>query len=109
MYQPTIVVCVTALSCLVFIIAVRVGRVQLYRLSHLNEHTVAQNQYTGKIIKELFTIICRASLPVSQKCELSYSVLGMTENCIHTELKYYRTGCGVGLGGGKVENVFLMT
>ena len=52
MYQLTIVVCVTALSCLVFIIAVRVGRVQLYRLSHLNEHTVAQNQYAGKTTRQ---------------------------------------------------------
>jgi len=36
-----------------------------------------------------------------QNCELSYNVLGMTENCNHTEWIYYRTGCGIWLVGGK--------
>jgi len=44
-----------------------------------------------------------------QNCELSYNVLGMTENCNHTEWIYYRTGCGIWLVGGKCANVILWT
>jgi len=42
-----------------------------------------------------------------QNCELSYNVLGMTENCKHTEWIYYRTGCGIWLVGGKGDNVIM--
>jgi len=43
-----------------------------------------------------------------QNCELSYNVLGMTENCNHTEWIYYRTGCGIWpLVGGKGANVIM--
>ena len=47
----------------------RVGRAQLYRLSLVDAHTVAQNQYTG-IFFTIFTFFVMALCYV-QKCELS--------------------------------------
>jgi len=35
----------------------------------------------------------------------AYYVLGMTENCNHTEWIFYRTGCGIWLVGGKGANI----
>jgi len=43
-----------------------------------------------------------------QNCELSYNVLGVTENCNHTQWIHYRTGCGIWLVGGKGANVLLI-
>jgi len=34
-------------------------------------------------------------------------ILGMTENCKHTEWIYYRTGCGIWLVGDKGANVIM--
>ena len=57
------------------------GRAQLYRLSLVDAHTVAQNQYTGKKFDNIHFVFVIALCYV-QKCELSYNVLGMTQNCI---------------------------
>ena len=53
----------------------RVGRAQLYRLSLVDAHTVAQNQCMGKKIDNIHFVFVMALCYV-QKCELSYNVLG---------------------------------
>jgi len=62
----------------------------------------------GKIIWHLSSYFVVAIYV--KNCELSYNVLGMMENCNHTEwiyYRYYRTGCGIWLVGGKGTNVIM--
>ena len=80
------------------------GRAQLYRLSLVDAHTVAQNQYTGKKLT-IFTFFVMALCYV-QKCELSYNVLGMTQNCIPpSEIILPNRECAIRLGIGEGANV----
>ena len=77
----------------------------LSRLSLVNAHTVAQNQYTGKkfdIIHFFFVM----ALCYVQKCELSYNVLGMMQNCIPpSEIIKPNRECVIRLGVGEGANV----
>ena len=52
----------------------------MYRLSLVDAHTVAQNQYTGKKFDNIHFFVM--AFCYVQKCELSYNVLGMSQNCI---------------------------
>ena len=61
----------------------RVGRAQVYRLSVVSANTVAQDQYTGKKYDKITCFVI--AWCCVQNCELSNIVLGMTQNCIHTE------------------------
>ena len=46
----------------------------------VDAHTVVQNQYTGKKFDNIHFFVM--ALCYVQKCELSYNILGMTQNCI---------------------------
>ena len=56
---------------------------QLYQLFPVDTHTVVHNQCMRKEFdsNHLFVV----ALCYVPKCELSCNVLGMTQNCIHTE------------------------
>ena len=76
----------------------------MYRLSLVDAHTVAQNQYTGKNLT-IFTFFVMALCYV-QKCELSYNVLGITQNCITpSEIIIPIRECVIQLGIGEGANV----
>ena len=50
-------------------------------LSLINQQRIfAQNQYTGKKFDDIHFLVM--ALCYVQKCEPSYNVLGMTQNCI---------------------------
>ena len=80
-----------------------VGKAQLYQLSLVDAHTVAQNQYTGKNVT-IFTYFVMALCYV-QECELSYNVLGMTQNCIPPREIIILNGSVIRLGIGEGANV----
>ena len=76
----------------------------MYRLSRVDAHTVAQNQYTGKnLTMDTFFVM---ALCYVQKYELSYKVLGMTQNCIPpSEIIIPNRECVIRLGIGEGANV----
>ena len=83
----------------------RVGSTQLYRLSLVEAHTVAQNQYTGKEFDNIHFFFVMALCYV-QKCELSYYVLDMTQNCIPpSEIVVPNRECVIRLGIGEGAKV----
>ena len=70
----------------------------------VDAHTVNQNQYTGKHLT-IFTFFVMALCHV-QKYELSYNVLGMTQNCIPPiEIVIPNRECVIRLGIGEGANV----
>ena len=76
----------------------------MYRLSLVDAHTVAQNQYTGKKFDNIHFFVM--ALCYVQKCELSYNVLGMTQNCIPpSEFIIPNRECVSRLGTGEGANV----
>ena len=76
----------------------------LYRLSLVDAHTVAQNQYTGNKFDDIHFFVM--ALCYVQKCELSYNVLGMTQNCIPpSEFIIPNRECVIRLGIGEGANV----
>ena len=76
----------------------------MYRLSLVDAHTVAQNQYTGKKIDNIHFFVM--ALCYVQKCGLSYNVLGMTQNCIpSSEIVIPNRECVIRLGIGEGANV----
>ena len=86
----------------------------MYRLSLVDAHTVALNQYTRKNVT-IFTFFVMALCCV-QKCELSYNVLGMTQNCIPpSEIIVPNRECVIRLGIGEgalrtfEEDTYLLT
>ena len=80
------------------------GRAQLYRLSLVDAHTVAQNQYTGHKFDSIHFFVM--ALCYVQKCELSYNVLGMTQNRIPpSEIIIPNRECVIRLGIGEGANV----
>ena len=77
----------------------------MYRLSFVDAHTVAQNQYTGKKFDNINFVFVMALCYV-QKCELSYNVLGMTQNCIPpSEIIIPNRECVIRLSIGEGANV----
>ena len=84
----------------------RVGRAQLYRLSLVDAHTVAQKKNAhGKQFDNIHFVFVMALCYV-QKCELSYNVLGMTQNCIPpSETIIPNRECAIRLGIGVGANV----
>ena len=67
-------------------------RAQLYCLSFVNAHTAAQNQYIEYKFDNIYVFVMPVvTLCYVQKCELSYNVLGMTQNLHshgHTQWMY---------------------
>ena len=83
----------------------RVGRAQLYRLSLVDAHTVVQNQYMGQQIWQ-YSLFFVMALYYVQKCELSYNVLGITQNCIPpSEIIIPNRECAIRLGIDEGANV----
>ena len=77
----------------------------MYRLSLVDAHTVAQNQYTGNKFDIIHFVFVMALCYV-QKCELSYNVLGMTQNCIPpSEIIIPNRECVIRLCIGEGANV----
>ena len=73
--------------------------------SLVDAHTVAQNQYTEKKIENIHFFFVMALCYV-QKCELSYNVLGKTQNCIPpSEIIIPNGECVIRLGIGVGTNV----
>ena len=79
----------------------------MYRLSLVDAHTVAQNQYSGKKCDNIHFFVM--ALCDVQKCELSYNVLRMTQkrqNCIPpSEIIISNRECVIRLGIGEGANV----
>ena len=77
----------------------------MYRLSLVDAYTVAQNQYSGKKFDNIHFVFVMALCYV-QKCELSYNVLGLTQNYIPpSEIIIPNRECVIRLGIGEGANV----
>ena len=75
-------------------------------MSLVHAHTVALNQYTGKKFDNIHFLCHGIVLCYVQKCELSYNVLGMRQNCIPpSEIIIPNRECVIRLGIGEGANV----
>ena len=86
----------------------KLGESTVVSIALIDAHTVAQNQYTGKKFDNIHFVFVMALCCV-QKCELSYNVLGMTQNCIPpSEIIIPNRECVIRLGIGEGANVICM-